>query len=138
MKQSPDLEPIDKLRARPAADEPGRVRPSGSSDIRAAHPYALGRRSLRSAARRLSSVASLLVLDAAGLALGVYLTLAVRELWVGNTPILWGAIWQAFVTVFPFLVLVTVLVFWQQGLYSQRESRAGSVWSSSMTVAPGR
>lgn len=85
----------------------------------------LGRRPIRSFARRVLSVGSLLALDAAGLALGVYLTLAVRELWVGNTPILWGALWQAFATLFPFLVLVTALVFWQQGLYAQREIRAG-------------
>ena len=127
MTRSQDLEPLDELddavsvtasRAEPRAAE-------RRADIRARHPYALGGRSLRSAARRVVSVLSLLALDAAGLALGVYLTLAARELWVGNTPILWGAIWQAFATVFPFLVLVTVLVFWQQGLYAQRESRAG-------------
>ncbi|MGI9657590.1 MAG: hypothetical protein ACR2OD_01680, partial [Gaiellaceae bacterium] len=124
MTQSPDLEPREELRVRPLAQ---RVRPGpglrSGADIRATRPHALGRRPVRSFFRRLLSVVSLLALDAAGLALGAYLALAARELWVGNTPILWGAIWQAFANVFPFLVLVTVLVFWQQGLYAQRERR---------------
>jgi exopolysaccharide biosynthesis polyprenyl glycosylphosphotransferase len=128
MTQTPDLEPRPTRKAPPEnAERPsrsgGRSRPV--SDIRAARPRGLGWRSLRSVARRTLSVGSLFALDAAGLALGVYLTLAARELWVGNTPILWGALWQAFATLFPFLVLVTVLVFWQQGLYARREVRAG-------------
>jgi exopolysaccharide biosynthesis polyprenyl glycosylphosphotransferase len=127
MTQTPDLEPLEKSRVRPRArplGTLGSLRPAGA-DIRASRPHALSRRPLRSFVRRLASVVSLLALDAAGLAFGVYLTLALRELWVGNTPILWGAIWQAFANVFPFLVLVTVLVFWQQGLYARRERRPG-------------
>ena len=126
MTQTPDLRPREELRVRPRAE---RVRPGpglrSGADIRASRPHALGGRPIRSSIRRLSSVVSLFALDAAGLALGVYLALVARELWVGNTPILWGAIWQAFANVFPFLVLVTVLVFWQQGLYAQRDRRAG-------------
>ena len=128
MTQSPDLEPLEefRVRARPQRVGPFRgLRSDGAADIRASTPHAFGRRPVKSFLRRLLSAISLLALDGAGLALGVYLSLAARELWVGNTPVLWGAIWQAFANVFPFIVLVTVLVFWQQGLYAQRERRAG-------------
>ena len=128
MTHSPDLEPLEELRVRPRPERVGAhrsLRSDGAADIRATRPHALGGRPLRSFLRRLLSAASLLALDGAGLALGVYLSLAARELWVGNTPVLWGAIWQAFANVFPFLVLVTVLVFWQQGLYAKRETRPG-------------
>src|SRR5581483_2109275 len=50
---------------------------------------------------------------------------ALREVYYGHSPILWGILWDAEVNWLPFLTLVTVLVFWQAGLYAQRERREG-------------
>jgi exopolysaccharide biosynthesis polyprenyl glycosylphosphotransferase len=80
---------------------------------------------LRSAARRLASIASLVTLDVAGLALGLYAALALRELYYGRTP-LWGLLWETPRTWLPFLSLITLLVFWRAGLYADREHRAGA------------
>jgi exopolysaccharide biosynthesis polyprenyl glycosylphosphotransferase len=72
------------------------------------------------------SIASLLVLDLCGLALGVYAALALREIVDGSRPILWGLIWRdAEAKWLPFLALVLALVFWQKGLYAEREYRGG-------------
>ena len=77
-------------------------------------------------ARRTASIASLLVLDLCGLALGVYAALALREIVNGSRPILWGLIWRdAEAKWLPFLALVLALVFWQKGLYAEREHRGG-------------
>jgi exopolysaccharide biosynthesis polyprenyl glycosylphosphotransferase len=66
------------------------------------------------------------VLDLCGLALGVYAALAVREIVNGSRPILWGLIWRdAEAEWLPFLALVLALVFWQKGLYAERERRGG-------------
>ena len=88
--------------------------------------------------RRATSIASLLVLDLCGLALGVYAALALREIVNGSRPILWGLIWRdAEADWLPFLALVLVLVFWQRGLYREREYRGGigQVVSSLVVVA---
>ena len=74
--------------------------------------------------RRLASIVSLIALDLCGLALGVYAALVVRAVYYGDT-LLWGALWRAETDWLPFLALVTVLVFWQAGLYAKRERRTG-------------
>ena len=120
----------------PAAPPPARTDeeaqpPSGQErfrrgDIRSGRPYFLQRGPLVAFARRLSSVAALLVLDLSGLALGLYGALAVREFYVGHSQPLWGLLWEAEEDWLPFLALITALVFAQQGLYAPRERRAGS------------
>ena len=75
--------------------------------------------------RRLGSVAALAFLDVSGVALGLYSALAIRELVYGTFPPLWGVMWQAVEEWLPFLALITLLVFWQGGLYANREVRAG-------------
>ncbi len=86
---------------------------------------------------RLLSVTALVVLDVCGLALALYLALAAREVYYGKTPILWGLLWEAEAEWLPFVALVTMLVFWQGGLYARRERRAGfgRVVSSLFVVA---
>ena len=75
--------------------------------------------------RRTASIAALVVLDLVGLVLGVYAALGLRELVYGNGTPLWGLLWKAETDWLPFLTLITVLVFWQAGLYAERERRAG-------------
>ncbi|HET7857150.1 MAG TPA: hypothetical protein VFL41_11895, partial [Gaiellaceae bacterium] len=94
-------------------------------DIRSSRPYFLMAHPIGSAARRTASIAALIVLDLVGLTLGVYAALALRDLVYGNGTPLWGVLWQAETEWLPFLTLVTVLVFWQAGLYAERERRAG-------------
>jgi exopolysaccharide biosynthesis polyprenyl glycosylphosphotransferase len=71
------------------------------------------------------SIAFLILLDVCGIALGLYTALALREVYYGNTPPLWGLLWEAEKNWLPFLTLVTVLVFWRAELYASRETRAG-------------
>jgi exopolysaccharide biosynthesis polyprenyl glycosylphosphotransferase len=80
---------------------------------------------LRAVARRLVSIAALVAIDLSGLAASLYLALVVRQVYYGERPILWGIAWDAEAKWLPFLVLVTVLVFWRAGLYAPREQRAG-------------
>ena len=109
-----------------AAETPAR------GDIRRAQPLA----ALPSLLRRIASVLALVTLDLTGLALGLYAALTVRELYYGKTP-LWGFLWEPMREWLPFLTLITVLVFWQAGLYAHRERRAGvgRVLSSLILVA---
>jgi exopolysaccharide biosynthesis polyprenyl glycosylphosphotransferase len=93
--------------------------------VRAAKPYLLRRESLASGFRRTLSVLSLVCIDVIGVAVGVYGALVAKELYLGNTPVLWGILWEAEVSWLPFLALVTVLVFWRSGLYGPRETRPG-------------
>ena len=81
---------------------------------------------LRALGRRLISIGALVAIDIAGLAAAVYLALVLREIYYGERPILWGLAWNAEATWLPFLILVTVLVFWRGGLYSPREQRSGA------------
>jgi exopolysaccharide biosynthesis polyprenyl glycosylphosphotransferase len=76
-------------------------------------------------ARRAASVAALITLDLSGVTLGVYLAQVLRELYFGHSPPLWGVLWDYEANWLPFLALVTVLVFWQAGLYAPRERRGG-------------
>jgi exopolysaccharide biosynthesis polyprenyl glycosylphosphotransferase len=91
---------------------------------------------LRGFARRALSIGALIVVDLSGLAGSLYLALVLRELYYGERPILWGLPWDAEQKWLPFLVLVTVLVFWRAGLYAPREQRggAGRVVSSLLLV----
>ncbi len=94
-------------------------------DIRSSRPYFLTAHPIGSVARRTASIAALIVLDLIGLTLGIYAALALRDLVYGNGTPLWGVLWQAETEWLPFLTLVTVLVFWQAGLYAERERRTG-------------
>jgi exopolysaccharide biosynthesis polyprenyl glycosylphosphotransferase len=112
-KEAPPAEPA----ATPAT-------PPALGDIRAGHPQILGS-SVLGLLRRTASIVSLIVLDLCGLVLGVYTALVLRSLLYGE-EILWGAIWRVESDWLPFLALVTVLVFWRAGLYSERERRGGA------------
>ena len=106
-------------------------------DVRALRPYVLQRRALRTFLRRALGVVTLAVLDTIGLALGIYLALVLRSVLYGD-PVLWSLLWQTEVDEWlPFLIPITLLVFWQAGLYASRERRAGlgRVASSLLLVA---
>jgi exopolysaccharide biosynthesis polyprenyl glycosylphosphotransferase len=105
----------------PATPEP---RPS-RDDIRAARPVFLQRGWRRAVTRRAASIAALVALDVGGLALGLNLALVLRELVYNGTDVLWALIWEGPKDWLPFLAPVTVLVFWQAGLYAPREQRTG-------------
>jgi exopolysaccharide biosynthesis polyprenyl glycosylphosphotransferase len=114
-----------KPRSRPATDETPRltlIAPRG--DVRSSRPRALAT-ALRVATRRLVSIASLVLLDLAGVTLGLYTALVLRDLYYSGWPPLWGVLWRAETDWLPFLCLITVLIFSQAGLYKQREARAG-------------
>jgi len=91
---------------------------------------------VRGLVRRLASIAALVAIDVGGIAGSLYLALVFRELYYGERPVLWGLPWKAEAEWLPFLVLVTVLVFWRGGLYAPRERRegAGRVVSSLLLV----
>jgi exopolysaccharide biosynthesis polyprenyl glycosylphosphotransferase len=106
-------------------------------DVRAFRPYVLQRAPLRTLLRRALSAVTLAGLDTLGLALGIYLALALRSGVYGD-PILWSLLWRTEVDEWlPFLIPITLLVFWQAGLYAARERRAGlgRVASSLLLVA---
>ncbi len=106
-------------------------------DVRASRPYVLTRAKLRGFVRRLLAIALLGLLDAAGLALGLYAALVLRSL-VFEDAVLWSLLWEAGAAEWlPFLIPITWLVFWQAGLYASRERRAGAgrVASSLVLVA---
>jgi exopolysaccharide biosynthesis polyprenyl glycosylphosphotransferase len=94
-------------------------------DIRSVRPYLFSRNTLVAVARRLASVAALVTLDIAGLVLGLFVALTLRELYLGQWPPLWGIVWETETEWLPFLTVVMVLVFWVGGLYRRREARAG-------------
>jgi exopolysaccharide biosynthesis polyprenyl glycosylphosphotransferase len=96
-----------------------------AGDIRQARVLP-SRLQLRALGRRLASVLSLAVLDVGGLAVALYLALVLRQVYYGETPILWGFAWSTETDWLPFLAVVTVLVFWHNGLYASREQRAGA------------
>ena len=93
-------------------------------DMRAGRQHAIGI-ALRGALRRLLSVLSLVALDLTGVTLGLYTALVLRELWYGARTPLWGALWHAETDWLPFILLITILLFAQAGLYRHREARAG-------------
>ena len=76
--------------------------------------------------RRGVSVAALVVADVAGLALGLYSALVLRSVVYGDT-VFWSLLWDTGPAEWlPFLAPITVIVFFQAGLYAPRERRAGS------------
>lgn len=91
---------------------------------------------LRSLFRRLASALALAVIDVGGLAVALYLALVLRELYYGGSDVLWGLAWETETKWLPFLAVITVLVFWRNGLYAPREQRAGAgrVMSSLLLV----
>ena len=100
------------------------VAPGVAEDIRSTRPAVLTRSALRLTLRRAASIASLVFLDLTGLALGLYIALVLRWLYYQHT-VLWGVPWKAETKWLPFLILITLLVFWRNGLYAEREFRGG-------------
>ena len=107
------------------------------ADIRSGKPFFLSRSQLVVAARRFASISALICLDLAGLVLGLYAALVVRELYYGRTDILWGFLWRVETDWLPFLALITALVFSRADLYAERERRPGfgRILSSLVLVA---
>jgi exopolysaccharide biosynthesis polyprenyl glycosylphosphotransferase len=95
-------------------------------DVRAARPYLLTRTPLKSFARRVVSIASLVVIDLMGLVIGLYLALVLRSLIFDPKPILWSLLWDREADWLPFLILLLLLVFWRNRLYGPRELREGA------------
>src|SRR5207237_2764333 len=95
------------------------------ADIRSIRPTIFTRAPWTAFARRALSIGSLVLIDLTALALALYLGLVLRELTHGHTSPLWGILWAAERDWLPFLALVTVLVFWRNGLYAAREFRSG-------------
>jgi exopolysaccharide biosynthesis polyprenyl glycosylphosphotransferase len=92
-------------------------------DIRAGRPQVFGS-SVTTLLRRAASIFALIVLDLCGLILGLYSALILRSVYYGEN-VLWGVLWRVETDWLPFLALVTILVFWRAGLYSERERRGG-------------
>ena len=116
---------------------PSVVSPTGR-DVRASRFYLFSRGGLAAFARRVLSVASLVVLDVVGLALGIYFALVLRQAVRGEGDILWSLLWRDGPAEWlDFAAPITVLVFAQAGLYRQRERRpgAGRIFSSLIVVA---
>jgi exopolysaccharide biosynthesis polyprenyl glycosylphosphotransferase len=100
--------------------------PPSDRDVRASRLYLLSRGPIVSVVRRALSVGALVLLDVAGLALGIYLALVLRQVVTGEGDILWGLLWREGPAEWlRFVAPITVLVFAQAGLYRQRELRPG-------------
>jgi exopolysaccharide biosynthesis polyprenyl glycosylphosphotransferase len=97
-----------------------------AEDIRSARPYLLNRSPLKTFGRRAASIAALVVIDLAGLVIGVYAALVLRSLIRDPKPILWNLLWQHETDWLPFLILLMLLVFSRNGLYGPRELREGA------------
>ena len=105
--------------------------------MRSSRPRLLTPSSLARSLQRLLGIAALASLDITGLALGLMGALVVRTLIYGDT-VYWSILWSAGPAEWlPFLAPVMVLVFYQAGLYSARERRAGAgrIVSSLVLVA---
>jgi len=113
--------------APPAETSPAAPAPSvGDRDVRASRVYVLSRGPFVSLVRRGLSVVALVALDVAGLALGIYLALVLRQVVTGDGDVLWGLLWREGPAEWlKFAAPITVLVFAQAGLYRQRELRPG-------------
>ncbi len=127
-------------KAAPPAEtsQPAPVSAPTGRDVRASRVYLLSRGPILGLVRRILSVLALVVLDIAGLALGIYLALVTRELVRGDGSIFWGLLWsEGPAEWLKFAAPITVLVFAQAGLYRQRERRpgAGRILASLIVVA---
>jgi exopolysaccharide biosynthesis polyprenyl glycosylphosphotransferase len=101
--------------------------PTADRDVRASRIYLLSRGPIVSALRRVASVVALVILDVAGLALGIYVALVLRQVVAGDGDLLWGLLWREGPSEWlKFVAPITVLVFAQSGLYRQRELRPGA------------
>ncbi len=121
--------------ARPEA--PAGPRPQEPRDVRSSRLYLVSRRPVLGFVRRLLSVVLLVALDITGLSLGLMVALVFRTLVYGDT-VFWSLLWETGPAEWlPFLAPITVLVFFQAGLYAARERRPGSgrVVSSLVLVA---
>jgi exopolysaccharide biosynthesis polyprenyl glycosylphosphotransferase len=125
--------PISKAApSEPEAPERRRQSPSpptdrSSRDARSSRLYVLSRGPLFGLVRRIVGVCLLVVLDIAGLALGLYVALVLRQVVYGESDILWNLLWREGPQEWlPFLAPITILVFLQAGLYAPRERRAGA------------
>jgi exopolysaccharide biosynthesis polyprenyl glycosylphosphotransferase len=98
--------------------------PSAPTDVRSATPPILHASHLAPAFRRLASIVALAAIDTAGVTGGFFATLVLREVYYGRAP-RWGSLWRAEIDWLPFLILITLLVFAQGDLYSERERRPG-------------
>jgi exopolysaccharide biosynthesis polyprenyl glycosylphosphotransferase len=126
------------VKAVPPAPPPTQRPPAPREDVRASRLYILSRRPLLSIVRRALSIASLVVLDVVGLALGIYIALVLRQLIRGDGQVLWGLLWREGPQEWlKFAAPITVLVFAQAGLYRVRERRPGPgrILSSLIVVA---
>ena len=100
--------------------------PLPAEDVRAHRPYYLSASPFKTLIRRVASIAALVVIDVAGLIIGLYAALAIRSEIFDPKPILWGLLWNHETDWLPFLILLLVLVFWRAGLYAPRELRVGA------------
>ncbi len=106
-------------------------------DVRSSRLYLLSHNHLVGLARRGISILTLATLDVLGLALGIYVALVLRSFVYGK-PVYWSLLWrEGSLEWLKFLAPVCLLVFWQAGLYAQRERRsgAGRILSSLVLVA---
>src|SRR4051794_40445502 len=125
---------------RPEPQEPVRALPAPPSpeptDVRSATPPIFRHSHLVPAVRRVTSIAALAAIDAAGITAGLFVALVLREVYYGRT-LRWESLWQSETDWLPFLILVTLLVFAQGNLYAERERRPGlgRILSSLVLVA---
>jgi exopolysaccharide biosynthesis polyprenyl glycosylphosphotransferase len=108
---------------KPAVEAESRAAPF--EDIRSARPYLLSRRTIAASGLRAASIAALITVDLVGLVLGVYVALVIRSLYLGDFTPFWNSLWDKETEWLPFLTVITVLVFWTNGLYRRREVRPG-------------
>ena len=94
-------------------------------DIRRTRARLLVGSPLRQLVIRIGSLVALVGLDLIGVGLALYAALLLREVYYGTSPIFPGLLWNQETDWLPFLLLVTILVFWQAGLYARREQRPG-------------
>ena len=106
------------------------------TDVRRASRFLPAGAQVRALVRRLLSVATLVAIDLAGVVLGLYVALILREVYYGRS-IAWGTLWTTETEWLPFLTLITALVFGYSGLYAERERRPaqGRIVSSLFLVA---
>ena len=103
---------MSSLETKPApadSEGPAALAPDATRDIRFSQPYLLVRSPVRAFVRRLASIATLVLIDLAGLAFGIYAALVLRDLYRGNSPPLWGVLWRQVTDWLPFLAVVMVL-----------------------------
>jgi exopolysaccharide biosynthesis polyprenyl glycosylphosphotransferase len=119
------------------AVETGEGTSPSRGDVRRSRLYLLSRRPYVALVRRLLSIAALAALDVLALALGLFAALVLRELIRGNGSIYWSILWEGPRHWLRFLAPITIILFWQVGLYAPRERRpgAGRIVSSLILVA---